>query len=619
MDYEEICFSLLNSLDTPIILIDTNYKITNINENGIKFFKKLDPLSLDTKNNVNLKIPNSLKPLIKEFINSDLIEITKEKNFFINNENYYFNLKLNKIINCPKLYNKILISITNITEQKKAEKILQENTLELKTLFKVLPDTYLKINKSGVLLSFINNNNNNDLIYTSQKYIGKTLDHFLPYKLSLKFKSSLLKSIKTKSIIVFEYKLKDFNNIMNFFEARLVPLSDDEVICIVRNVTQKKQTEEELLKMEKLNSISTLAGGVAHDFNNILTIILGNISLIKTHFHTENKIYEKLINIEKIILQAKNLTKQLLSFSKSSNPVKKICYIGDLVKETTKLSLSGSNVCEKFYIAEDLLPVEVDVSQMNQVLSNLIINSCQAMPNGGIITVRCRNMTLKENEIVGLPKGKYVNISVKDQGHGISEENLLKVFDPYFTTKDTGMGLGLFSAYSIIKNHNGQILVKSRIGKGTIFQIYLPACSMIPIEIKTPTPKIFHGKSKILIMDDEEDIRNILKSMLNYLGYTVEVSKDGNEAISLYKKSLKDNNCFDAVIMDLTIPGGMGGEETIKHLLKIDPSVKAIVSSGYYSRGVISNYKEHGFKGVINKPYTMEELSTELNKILSSC
>ncbi|KGM98092.1 histidine kinase [Clostridium novyi A str. 4552] len=617
MNYGEICFSLLNYLETPIILIDTNYKIQNINENGIKIFKQLEPYNLNIKNNLNLKIPYELKTLIEDFSNTNLTEVITDKKIFINNENYYFRLKLNKISNCFKLSNQILISITNITEQKKAQKILQENTLELKTLFKVLPDTYLKINKSGILVSFINNNN--DLIYTSQKFIGKNIDFFIPYKISLRFKSAILKSIKTKSLIVFEYKLKIPNNGINFFEARLVPLSDDEVICIVRNLTQKKQTEEELLKMEKLNSISTLAGGVAHDFNNILTIILGNISLIKTNFDTENKLYEKLINIEKIIIQAKNLTKQLLSFSKCSNPVKKICYIGDLVKETTLLSLSGSNVCEKFYIPENLWPAEVDISQINQVLSNLIINSCQAMPNGGVITVRCRNMVLKENEIIGLSKGKYVNISIKDQGHGITEENLLKVFDPYFTTKDTGMGLGLFSAYSIIKNHNGQISVKSRIGKGTIFQIYLPACDIMPIEIKAPDPKIFHGKSRILIMDDEEDIRNVLKSMLNYLGHTVEVSKDGKEAIFLYKKSLENNNPFDIVIMDLTVPGGMGGEETIKHLLKIDSNVKAIVSSGYYSRGVISNYKEHGFKGVINKPYTIEELSTELNNILSSC
>ncbi|KGN03251.1 histidine kinase [Clostridium novyi A str. 4570] len=616
MDYKEICFSLLNSLETPIVIIDNNYKIKNINENGVKILKKLNPINLNIKNSLDLKFPYEIQILINEFINSDLTEFITEKMFFINNEPYYLNLKLNKVVSCSKLSNKILISITNITEQKKAEKILQENTLELKTLFKVLPDTYLKVNKNGTLISFINNNDNNDLMYTSQKFIGENLATFIPYKLSLKFKSAILKSIKTKSIIVFEYKVKTINNITNFFEARLLPLSDDEVICIVRNVTQKKQTEEELLKMEKLNSISTLAGGVAHDFNNILTIILGNISLIKTNFNTENKLYEKLITIEKIILQAKDLTKQLLSFSKSSNPVKKICYIGDLIQETTNLSLSGSNVCEKSYIAEDLWPVEVDVSQINQVLSNLIINSCQAMPNGGVLTVRCKNMTLKENEIIGLPKGKYVNISIKDQGYGISEENLLKVFDPYFTTKDTGMGLGLFSAYSIIKNHNGHISVKSRVGKGTIFQIYLPACNMIPIEIKAPTPKIFHGKSRILIMDDDDGILDILKSMLNYLGHTTEVSKDGNEAISLYKKSLKDNNPFDAVIMDLTIPGGMGGEETIKHLLKIDPNVKAIVSSGYYSKGVISNYKEHGFKGVINKPYTIEELSTELNKIL---
>ncbi|WP_039245311.1 hypothetical protein [Clostridium novyi] len=217
MDYKEICFSLLNSLETPIIIIDNNYKIKNINENGVKILKKLNPINLNIKNNLNLKLPNELEILIKKFINSNLNELMKEKSFFINNELYYLKLKLNKVVSYSNSSNKILISITNITEQKKAEKILQENTLELKTLFKVLPDTYLKINKSGTLISFINNNNNNDLIYTSQEFIGENLDTFVPYKLSLKFKSAILKSIKTKSIIVFEYKVKAITNITNFF------------------------------------------------------------------------------------------------------------------------------------------------------------------------------------------------------------------------------------------------------------------------------------------------------------------------------------------------------------------------------------------------------------------
>ncbi|KEI06636.1 histidine kinase [Clostridium botulinum] len=617
MNYHEICFSSLDYLHIPILLINQNCIIEHINTCGKYLFKKLEVSNLNISTSSKLKIPKYFNSEIKSFIDNKFTELITEKKIIINNDIFYYKLRMTKILNCPKNTNMIFVTITDITEQKHAKEILKENILELKTLFKALPDTYLKFNRHGTLLSCINHQE--DTIHSSQDFVGKNLDDILPYKISLKFKSEIIKSIKTKSLIVFEYKLNVPKKGLNSFEARLIPLSDKEVISIVRNLTQKKRTEEELLKMEKLNSISTLAGGVAHDFNNILTIILGNISMLKTNINSKNKILKKLTHIEKIILQAKNLTKQLLSLSKGSNPLKKACYINSLIKETTSLSLSGSNVSPKIYIPNDLWPVEVDVSQINQVLSNLIINSCQAMPNGGIITIRCRNVNLKENEVIGLSSGNYITISVKDQGHGISQENLLKVFDPYFTTKETGMGLGLFSAYSIVKKHNGQIVVKSKLGKGTIFQIYLPACDIIPMEIEAPSPKIIHGKSNILVMDDEYEIRRILYSMLMFLGHTVTLSKDGTEAIELYKNALNSGNPFDLVIMDLTIPGGMGGEETIKHLLKIDSNVKAIVSSGYSSGGVIGNYKKHGFKGVINKPYTIEELSNELNNVLSSC
>jgi CheY-like chemotaxis protein len=238
------------------------------------------------------------------------------------------------------------------------------------------------------------------------------------------------------------------------------------------------------------------------------------------------------------------------------------------------------------------------------------------MPNGGVISIKAKNISILDNEIIGLEPGKYINISFKDQGLGIDESNLIKIFDPYFTTKKTGSGLGLTSCYSIIKKHNGHIIVKSKLGKGTVFQVYLPASEVVPIEMEEIAASVFHGENKILVMDDETEIREVVSSMLKHLGYKVNLSKDGSEAIALYEDALKCNNPFDAVIMDLTIPGGMGGEEAIKHLLKIDPNIKAIVSSGYSASTVIADYKEYGFKGVINKPYTIEELSIELNKVL---
>jgi len=505
----------------------------------------------------------------------------------------------------------------DITNRKHIEKCLIEKTSEFEVIFKALPDLYFRLDKNGTYLD-CKVEDQKDLSMPAKKFIGKTIAEVMPPEIVLKFKSAIIRALKNNSLVLVEYQL-EIKSQIKFYEARFLPLSKNEVVVVVRNITKRKQSEEELLKIEKLNSIGTLAGGVAHDFNNILTIILGNISMLKTYSLPEAKVFKKLVDIEKTVFQAKTLTKQLLTFAKGNKPIKKVTYIIDLIKETVDLSLSGTNVICNLSISKDLSPVEIDIGQISQVINNLVINACQAMPNGGIINITGRNVCLTDNDVLGLKAGNYVKISVKDQGYGISEDNLIKIFDPYFTTKKTGSGLGLTSSYSIIQKHNGKIEVKSKIGKGTIFQFFLPACNSIPLEIEETKSIISTGSKKILVMDDEPEIRDVLNCMLEHLGYIVELSKDGLEAIQLYKQAKFSETPFDAVIMDLTIPGGMGGKETIKHLLKIDPCIKAIVSSGYYSGGVIGDYKSHGFKGVINKPYTIEELSTSLNNILSSC
>lgn len=505
----------------------------------------------------------------------------------------------------------------NITKRKHIEKCLLNKTSEFELIFKALPDLYFVLDKNGIYID-CKFADQNELYAPKEKFIGKAIEEVMPPDIAPQFKSAIVKALKTNTLVLLEYPLTVKNEI-KFYEARFLPLSKDEVIAVIRNITKRKQTDEELLKIEKLNSIGTLAGGVAHDFNNILTIILGNISMLKTYSHCEDKVFKKLVDVEKTVFQAKNLTKQLLTFAKGNKPLKKVTYINDLIKETVDLSLSGSNVICNLSISKDLSPVEIDIGQISQVMNNLVINACQAMPNGGTINIIGRNVHLTDNDILGLKAGNYVKISVKDQGHGISEDNLFKIFDPYFTTKRTGSGLGLTSSYSIIQKHHGKIEVKSKLGKGTIFQIFLPACHSIPIEIVETKSIISKGSKKILIMDDEPEIRDILGCMLKHLGYIVELSKDGQEAIQLYKEARLSKAPFDVVIMDLTIPGGMGGKETIKHLLEIDPCIKAIVSSGYYSGGVIGDYKSHGFKGVINKPYTIEELSNSLSNVLSSC
>jgi CheY-like chemotaxis protein len=374
--------------------------------------------------------------------------------------------------------------------------------------------------------------------------------------------------------------------------------------------------EEELLRVEKLESIGILAGGIAHDFNNILTAILANIALAKMHPNAVDQSFERLVKAEKAALRAKDLTQQLLTFSKGGTPIKKTVSIAELIKESTSFALRGSNVRCEFSILDDLWPVEVDEGQMSQVINNLIINADQAMPEGGIIKVSAENMTVGAEEVLPLREGKYVKISIDDQGIGIPEEHLQKIFDPYFTAKQKGSGLGLATTYSIIKRHDGYITVDSKLGVGTTFYIYLPASEKELLTKKDTEEIPLVGKGKILVMDDEEMIRDAGGGILSHLGYEVEFARDGAEAIEIYKQAKESDQPFDVVIIDLTIPGAMGGKEAIQKLLVIDPEIKAIVSSGYSNGSIITDFKQYGFSAILPKPYEVKELSKTLHTLI---
>ncbi|MBD2100334.1 GAF domain-containing protein [Leptolyngbya sp. FACHB-261] len=384
-----------------------------------------------------------------------------------------------------------------------------------------------------------------------------------------------------------------------------------------RQELEKQKMEEELIKARKLESIGILAGGIAHDFNNILTIILGNVSLAQMDAHPDSQIYARLTEARKASQRAKDLTQQLLTFSKGGAPIKKTASIAELIKDTLGFGLRGSNVKCELSIAEDLWPVEMDEGQISQVLNNLIINANQAMPDGGTVQVKVENIELEEESFLPLAGGQYVKISIQDQGIGIPEEHLSKIFDPYFTTKQKGSGLGLSTSYSIIKNHGGLIDVESELEVGTEFCIYLPASQNQILAEAEEEKNSTAGKGKILVMDDEEKVREIAGKMLTHFGYDVGFAKDGLEAVELYKKAKKADQPFDAVIMDLTVPGGVGGKEAIKKLLRFDPGVKAIVSSGYSNDPLVAQFQQYGFRGLLAKPYEIEKLHEVLSKILT--
>jgi two-component system, cell cycle sensor histidine kinase and response regulator CckA len=387
-------------------------------------------------------------------------------------------------------------------------------------------------------------------------------------------------------------------------------------VLVFRDITDNVKMEEDLLKAQKLESIGILAGGIAHDFNNLLTAILGNISLAKMFTAKEDKIRQKLAEAEKASLRARDLTHQLLTFSRGGAPVRKASQLTGIIKDSAVFTLSGSRVICHFDIPCDLWPAEVDEGQISQVLGNLIINADQAMADGGAITIKCANIQVGSENALPLREGRYIRISISDQGVGIPEENLPRIFDPYFTTKKTGKGLGLAMVYSIIRNHDGHIMADSTEGVGTTFTIYLPATESVSVERLEHAKEPAAARGKILLMDDEEKIRDVAAEILRLTGYEVDLARDGDEAVALYKKADSEMRPYAAVIMDLTIPGGMGGKEAIETLRAIDESVIAIVSSGYSNDPIMADYKTYGFSGVISKPYMASDLRSILDDVL---
>lgn len=392
----------------------------------------------------------------------------------------------------------------------------------------------------------------------------------------------------------------------------------DGVVLVFQDITVRKQLEAEFRKIEKLSSLSILAGGIAHDFNNILTGILGNLSLAMISHQDQELLLPRLAEAERAALRARDLVQQLLTFAKGGAPVKEVASLPEIIRESANFTCRGSPARVVFDLAPDLKPAEVDPAQFSQVIQNLILNAVQAMPQGGTIWVTGDNIRLTPESGLPLPEGEYIRITVKDQGMGIPHAHLAKIFDPYFSTKQKGSGLGLATAYSIIKNHGGYMTVASQVGQGTVFHLYLPASGQ---EAPPPRPRSpvepIPGQGRVLVMDDDEMVRSVAGKILSHLGYEADFAADGEEALTLYSTAHNAGRPFDVVIMDLTIPGGLGGKEAIRRLLDMDPEARAIVSSGYADDPILTNYQEYGFKGVIRKPYRIHTFSQELARVLS--
>ena len=388
---------------------------------------------------------------------------------------------------------------------------------------------------------------------------------------------------------------------------------------ILIDITEQEQIHNELLKVQKMESLGVLAGGIAHDFNNILTGIMGYISFARLFIDESHEAGGPLEAAEKASQRAAELAHQLLTFAKGGEPIKKVISVQGLLSEALSLSMRGSNVQVETVIPAVLDEIEADEGQMNQAFNNIVINATHAMSGGGTLTVSGENVVLYGGNRLSLAPGTYVKLIFKDEGCGIPEADLKNIFDPYFTTKSGGTGLGLASTLSIVRRHGGHILVQSEVGVGTAFTLYLPSTGKTPTEgeaSKDARPRSHPGDA-VLVMDDEQMIRSLSSQILVHLGYQVTTCANGEEAIALYRQAKGKGSPYFAVIMDLTIPGGMGGKEAAQHIVAFDPSAKLIVSSGYSNDLALSDSASYGFCGAVVKPYKVAELAQALEKLRS--
>jgi two-component system, cell cycle sensor histidine kinase and response regulator CckA len=385
-------------------------------------------------------------------------------------------------------------------------------------------------------------------------------------------------------------------------------------VIVFRNPDEMNLTPEELIKANRFETLGLLAGGIAHDFNNLLTTILGGVSLAK-----DNRDGSRLADSEKACLAAKALTKQLLMFTKGGSGVLSVCDPREILEDAVKIASAGSTVQITIQAQNDTGAVKVDRSQILQVFQNLIVNALQAMPpspHKPRLQLKVAPIQFSEGQVASLPAGPYVEFEVRDNGSGIKPEHLEKIWDPFFTTKKHGTGLGLATVLSIVRKLGGEIGLQSTLGEGTVFSVFLPRADA-PIDVQArPAPSLRFGTGRVLFMDDDDHICNLTASMLESLEYKYDIARNGDEAITLYKRYLNIGRPYDAVIMDLTVIGGMGGEETFGLLKDLDPDVRAIVSSGYDNEDIARQYLDMGFCGYLTKPYRVTDLGKVLKAVL---
>jgi PAS domain S-box-containing protein len=510
-----------------------------------------------------------------------------------------------------------------VNEYKNKEQIFKERELHYSAILKAMFDTSCEVDSTGKYIT-VSSNKEKLTGFKPDEMIGKYFYEFVhPDDISKAVNAFKMGLTDSKTVVELCYRHKDGHYFWFESTGQKYETANGEIraIIVAKDITDRKKLEEETIKSSKLESLGMLAGGIAHDFNNILMGIAGNVMLAKIKVSSEEKIFNMLTRIENIVEKAKKITAKLLTFSGGGMYIKKIIFVNELIKDIASISLVGSNINCCLELDEESLITEADEGQFLQVITNLIANAKESMPNGGEIKIKTEKINISKISSLLLFPGDYIKISVTDSGNGISMENIDKIFDPYFTTKIKSNGLGLTIAHSIIKKHNGLIAVESEVSQGSTFYVYIPLKKIVS-EIATDTSNKIIEKlknKKILIMDDDDMVIIPISEMLCDLGYEVLQANNGEKAIEIYQKAINEGKKIDVTILDLIIQGGLNGYDTLKSLLKINPHIKAIVSSGYSDTPIISDYKHYGFIGALVKPYKKEEIINILENIPSNC
>lgn len=510
-----------------------------------------------------------------------------------------------------------------IGQRIKAENSLRLSEEKFRLVFETSPDAIVLSRLSDGMFMEVNKGFARMTGYKREETLGKTAIDLDIWKENSE-RHALVDRLKQEgSVVNFQcrFNRKDKKVCIGLMSAVQLTIQGESVILsITRDITEREMMQKEIEQAGKLKSIGILAGGIAHDFNNYLMGIINNIHLIKMNIDDDAKAVRFIENAEKSVKKATGLTQHLLTFSKGGLPDKAVITIETDIIETATFNLSGSNVKAAFNFEKDLWPVKADRDQISRVVSNLVINAREAMADGGRLTISAENMEKNPHDAVSaIPPGSYVKVSFEDEGPGIGKEHIRHIFDPFFTTKPSGNGLGLAIAYSIIKHHSGLITVSSGNQKGTVFCVYLPALpGPLPEKpaksnLRTESRPVVPGK--IMVMDDDAEIREGTRTILEGYGVAVETFRDGKTAVEAYDNAFKSAEPFELVIMDLTIPGGMGGKEAVKQILSIDPAACVIVSSGYSSDPVMADFKTYGFAGKIKKPYAVKELMALISSV----